>query len=69
MSSYFYRKNKKKLAQLYKQNWGVRVKSIDSYTPEKLEEILSKKATKKQQTKAVIKIQTIVRGNKNNTDL
>ena len=41
----------------------MKVKNIDAFTPEKLEEILSKKASVRQQTKAVIKIQTLVRGN------
>lgn len=56
------RRNKTRIAQLYKQKWNVKVNNIDVFTPERLEEVLSKKASLKQQTKAVIKIQTMVRG-------
>lgn len=52
---------KKHIMTLYKQMWNVKVKNRDM--PVKtLENLLSKKASHKQQRRAAVKIQTAVRG-------
>lgn len=51
---------KKRILTLYKQKWDVEIKNTDMPV-EKLENVLSEKANRKRQRRAVLRIQTSVR--------